>query len=102
MNIDDLADPEPPTIAYVTFEHFSLYSAVIGPGAYNSKNSLSHTKSVDSWAATLFKIVDILNEAGINTFLWFEVLAKNDAKPNGVSRSKLINTGLAAYPLVTS
>jgi hypothetical protein len=32
---------------------------------------------------------------GINTFLWFEVLAKKLANPRGLSRSRLMNTGLA-------
>jgi len=69
LNIVDLAEPEPPTIAYFTEAHFCWYSAVIGPGASNSKNSLSQTKSADYWAATLLKIVDILKDEGINTFL---------------------------------
>ena len=69
LNIDDPADPEPPTITVLTDLHFSRYSACIGPGNSNSKKSLSHTKSVDYWAPTLFKIVDILKEDGIKTFL---------------------------------
>jgi len=44
----------------------------------------------------------MLKVDGMNTFLWFEVLAKKHEKARGVSRSKLIKTGLQVYPLPTS
>ena len=47
-------------------------------------------------------MLDILKVDGINTFLWFAAFARNDANPKGVSRSKLIKTGLAVTPLVYS
>jgi hypothetical protein len=37
----------------------------------------------------------MLKLEGMNTFLWFEVLAKKEEKPSGDSRSKLMKTGLA-------
>ncbi len=47
-------------------------------------------------------MLDILKVDGINTFLWFAALARKEANPRGVSRSKLIKTGLAVVPLVNS
>jgi hypothetical protein len=44
----------------------------------------------------------MLKVDGMNTFLWFEVLAKKQENPRGVSRSTLINTGLAVCPFLTS
>jgi len=44
----------------------------------------------------------MLKVAGTKTFLWFDVLATKVAKPNGLSKSTLIKTGLAVYPLLTS
>ena len=48
------------------------------------------------------RIADILKLDGMKTFLWFDELDKNEAKPSGVSRSKLMNTGLAVVPLANS
>ena len=50
----------------------------------------------------LLMILDILKVLGMNTLRWFEVLAKKEEKPRGVSRSKLIKTGLHVCPDDTS
>ena len=44
----------------------------------------------------------MLKLEGIKTFLWLEELDKKEANPSGVSRSKLIKTGLHVYPEFTS
>lgn len=44
----------------------------------------------------------MLKVLGMKTFLWFEELAKKEAKPNGVSKSTLMKTGLQVYPDDTS
>jgi hypothetical protein len=44
----------------------------------------------------------MLKVLGTKTFLWFEEFAMKVAKPRGVSRSTLMNTGLAVSPLLTS
>jgi hypothetical protein len=44
----------------------------------------------------------MLKVDGTKTFLWFDALATKVAKPNGLSKSTLMNTGLAVYPLLIS
>jgi hypothetical protein len=46
----------------------------------------------------LFRILDILKVAGINTLRWCDELAKKVLKPRGDSRSTLMNTGFAVVP----
>jgi hypothetical protein len=75
--------------------HFVLYSLALASGSSISKNGWSQTRSTDSYAAILFKILDMLKVLGIKTFLWFDALAKKLEKPKGVSISRLTKTGLA-------
>jgi len=102
LNILELAEPDPPTITFLTEEHISLYSAANGPGGSSSKKSLSQTRSSDSCAYTLLRILDMFMVLGMKTFLWLDALARNEANPRGVSKSKLMNTGLHVYPEFTS
>jgi hypothetical protein len=95
VNNFELDFPVPETIIDLTELHIYLYSSSNGFGASSWYKSISHTKSNEPYMCKDFKIFDILKVPGINTFLWFEELARKHAKPNGVSRSKLINTGLA-------
>ena len=99
---EDPACPWPATMTFSTLWHMSLYSAATGPGKSASKNSLSQTRSTDYYALTDFRMRDMLKLEGMNTFLWFEVLAKNELNPRGLSRSRLMNTGLAVWPELTS
>jgi len=102
LNMVELAEPDPATITFLTDLHISLYSAATGPGGSSSKKSLSQTISRDSCACTLLRILDMFMVLGMNTFLWLDALARNEANPRGVSISKLMNTGLHVYPEFTS